>query len=123
MDKLSIPEKISLEKEVAAGLRTKDLPKLLALAVPGVAVAVVVWIFSADDPLAQLISIIAAVAWCILCGAMVVRVDGSFSMLNYIELFIRSEKEQKQYYYQHKKEAIYLVEEDGTGPADGAGFY
>lgn len=109
MNKLSIPEKIVLEKEVTSNLRTKDVPKLLGLIIPGILIAAVVWITAAEAPMTQLITLIIAFSYTGLCYALVARIEGALSILDYLGLMVRFYREQQIYYYKEKKEVIYRV--------------
>lgn len=126
MKDLLIPEKISLENEIFAGIRKKDVKKLIALALPGAVIGITVWL-STGDPLVQFIAMIITMGYLFLCYVVVARVEGTPSILNYLELLIRFQREQQRFYYKQGKEKLYYVAEpqsaSGSPEADSAGIY
>ena len=108
MKDLLIPEKISLESEIITGIRRKDVKKLVALAVPGAAIGIAVWLLN-SNPMVQFISMIVTFGYLFLCYVVVARVEGTPSVLNYLELLIRFHREQQHFYYKQRKETLYYV--------------
>lgn len=124
MKELSIPEKITMEKEIF-NIRQKDIKKLIALALPGAVIGITVWL-TTDKPLVQFIAMILTMGYLFLCYVVTARVEGNPSILNYIELLIRFQREQQCFYYKQGKENLYYVSDtaaDGYPDADGAGIY
>lgn len=109
MKELTIPENISLEKELITGIRKQDVPKLLLLAAPGVIIGITVWICNQERPMTQLIAMLAAIGWLALSYAITARVEGSPSILSFIELLIRYHRQQQRYLYKQGEENIYVT--------------
>lgn len=109
MKDLSIPEKISLEKELAPGIWRKDLPKLLTMAIPGLIVGIIVWALSSDYPLTQFVIGLAIIIYLSICFVLIARIDGTQSILSFLELKIRFRREQQHFYYKQGKEKLYHV--------------
>ena len=125
MKDLSIPEKISLEKDIIKGIPKKDVKKLIALALPGVVIGITVWL-TASEPVVQFFSMLATMGYLFLCYVITARIEGTPSILNYIELLIRYRREQQQFYYKQGEEILYYVSDhaaDGYPAADGASIY
>lgn len=125
MKDLMIPENLSLEKEVVSGIQQRDIKKLIAIAVPGSTIGIIVWL-SASDPMVQFIAMLATLGYLALCYAVVARIEGTPSILNYIELLIRFQREQQRFYYKQGKEKLYHVaaqSANGYPEADGTGIY
>ena len=95
MKELSIPEKITLEKDVF-GIPKKDVKKFIALALPGAVIGVTVWL-AFSDPLIQFIAMILTIGYLFLCYVVTARVEGNPSILNYLELLIRFRREQQRF--------------------------
>lgn len=123
MEKLSIPERISLEKEVAPNLRSKDLPKLFGMVIPGIVITVIVWICASDAPLTQLIALIIGFLYMGLCYALVAKIDGSLSVIEHLGRTLRFYRNQQIYYFKHEKEVVYHVQSGQSGTADGTGVH
>lgn len=124
MKDLLIPEKITMEKEIF-NVRQKDIKKLIALALPGAVIGITVWL-TTDKPLVQFIALILTMGYLFLCYVVTARVEGNPSILNYIELLIRFQREQQSFYYKQGKENLYYVSDtaaDGYPDTDGAGIY
>lgn len=124
MKELTIPEKISLEKE-SFNIRHRDIKKLIALALPGTAIGITVWL-TTDDPVVQFIAMLATMGYLFLCYVVTARVEGNPSILNYLESLIRFRREQQRFYYKQGKEALYYVADpasDGYPDTDGPGIY
>lgn len=121
MKELSIPEKISLEPEIAPGIRRRDLPALLAMALPGLVVGIGFWA-AFTSPMAKLIAIAAAIGYLFLCCVFVARIEGAQSILGYLTLLTRFFREQQRFCYKEEKEEIYYVSAEGSQAADGAGL-
>lgn len=124
MKELSIPEKITLEKDVF-GIPKKDVKKFIALALPGAVIGVTVWL-AFSDPLIQFIAMILTMGYLFLCYVVTARVEGNPSILNYLELLIRFRREQQRFKYKQGKENLYYVEDqsaNGFPDADGTGVY
>lgn len=125
MKDLTIPEKISLERSIGS-IRYKDIKKLIALAAPGAVIGIAVWASTGDKPLAQFITMLAIMGYLFLCYVIVARIEGTPSILNFIELHIRFQREQQRFYYKQGKEKLYHVTDnsaDGSPDADGTGIY
>lgn len=126
MKDLSIPEKISLEKDIIKGIQKKDVKKLIALALPGTVIGITVWL-STGDPVVQFFAMIATMGYLFLCYVVTARVEGNPSILNYIELLILFHREQQHFYYKQGKEKLYYVAEPqsavGSAEADSTGIY
>ena len=126
MKELTIPEKISLEKEVFTGIRRKDVKKLIALTLPGAVIGITVWL-STGDPLVQFIAMIITMGYLFLCYVVVARVEGTPSILNYLELLLRFHREQQHFYYKQGKEKLYHVSDlqsaTRSPEADRSGIY
>lgn len=123
MKDLTFPENIVLEPETLPGILRKDLRKLITLALPGVAVGVCVWVAGDGSPLMQLIAMMAMLAWLFVCYVIMVRLDGSLSIYNYISLMLRFLKEQQRFKYNQPKEALYVFAATRPEAADSAGIY
>lgn len=123
MNNLIIPERISLEKEAIPGVRVRDLPKLAAIAVPGVLVASIVWGISADQPLTQLITMIAIVLYLFFSYAVVARIEGSPSVLDYLGLLVRFIGEQQCFYYKHGREMLTYVAAERSEKTNSTGIH
>lgn len=124
MKDLLIPEKITMEKEIF-NVRQRDIKKLIALALPGAIIGITVWL-TAEKPMVQFIALILTMGYLFLCYAVTARVEGNPSILHYIELLIRFQREQQCFYYKQGKENLYYVSDtaaDGYPDADGAGIY
>lgn len=124
MKDLTIPEKISLEKEIF-NIRKKDIKKFVALALPGSAIGVTVWL-TTGAPVVQFFAMLATMGYLFLCYVVTARVEGNPSILNYIELLIRFRREQQRFNYKQGKENLYYVEDqsaNGSPDADGTGVY
>lgn len=125
MKDLTIPEKLSLETEVF-NIRRRDIKKLAALAVPGAAIGIAIWAGSSDRPMVQVIAMLATMGYLFLCYVLVARIEGTPSILNYIELLIRYRREQQRFYYKQGKENLYDVSDtpaDGYPDADSPDLY
>ena len=126
MKDLTIPEKISLEKEIIANVRKKDAKKLIALAVPGAVIGITVWLSTGDQPLVQFITMLATMGYLLLCYVLVARVEGTPSILSFLELLILFQREQQRFYYKQGKEKLYHVADNsanGSPEADRARVY
>lgn len=122
-EKLIIPEKISLEKESAPGIRRKDLKKLIAIAAPGTAIGIIMWTAFTERPLVQLVSMISIIIYLFLCYVIVARIDGSLSILDYLGLLIRFRREQQRFYYKQGKEKLFHVTAEGSPKNISAGIH
>lgn len=123
MDKLTIPEKISLEKEIGWGIRRKDLPKLITLALPGTIIGIAVWSACLNRPLMRLISLFLTVVYLFLSCILVARIDGNRSVLDQIQLFLRFLRGQHTFYYKKAKEDLYYVDKNRSEEANSSGIY
>lgn len=123
MKELSIPEKITLEKEAAPGIRNKDIPKLAAIAIPGVVIGIIVWAASGERPLVQLVDMIAILVYLFLCYLTVARIDGSQSIWGHLALMVRFQREQQRYYYKQGKENLFYVAADRSPEGDSTGIH
>lgn len=124
MKDLTIPEKISLEKEIF-NIRKKDIKKFITLALPGAAIGVTVWL-TTGAPVVQFFAMLATMGYLFLCYVVTARVEGNPSILNYLELLIRFRREQQRFYYKQGKENLFYVSDtsaDGYPDADGSGIY
>lgn len=124
MKDLTIPERISMEKEVF-NIRQRDIKKLIALALPGAAIGITVWL-TTGDPMVQFFAMLATMGYLFLCYVVTARVEGNPSILNYLESLIRFHREQQRFYYKQGKENLYYVSDtsaDGFSDTDGPGVY
>ena len=119
MKDLTIPEKITLENEVVPNIWRRDIPKLLAIAVPGAIIGIIVWACTSQKPLIRLVSMLVTCLYLCLSYALVARIDGSRSILSHLELTIRFYREQQRFYYKQGKEQLCYVETDRSKEADG----
>lgn len=111
MKKLSIPEHISLGKEFMPGIGTKELRQFLVAVAPGLLATVIVWLI-VTDPGAQLLTMVIGIGYVACCYAAFVKVDGTQSMYTFLARIIRFYRTQKNYFYKHRKEDLYLVPEE-----------
>lgn len=121
--KLIIPEKISLQKELAPGIGWKELKQLLVIALPGVILGVTVWFSASGHPLTQLIALVCTIIYLPFCYSLVARFDGAPSLLTHVSLQVQFHRQQQKFYYKQEKEALYYVAETGRPDADSTGAY
>lgn len=123
MKDLSFPENITLEKEIAPGILRKDLKKLIGIAIPGTVIGIIVWSFGANQPLIQLVALIAVLLNLFVCYVVMARIDGSMSIYNYLALLIRFHREQQRFYYKQPKEVLYRVGTTRSQETGSAGVH
>lgn len=111
MKKLSIPERISLEKYWLPGITKKELVPLLCAVTPGVVVTIILWCVL-ETPLMQIVALGGGIGYAGLCYAIFAKIDGVQSIYNYISRIIRFYSSQRRFYYKHGKEVIYYVGEE-----------
>lgn len=110
MEKLSIPEYISLDHEYIPGIGKKELKRLLLAGLPGLLVTVVAWI-ALSDPKKQLITMICGIGYIACCYAVFAKVDKQQSIYTFISRIIRFRRLQKKYYYRQEREVPRFAEE------------
>lgn len=121
MKDLTIPEKISLEKEIF-NIRKKDVKKFIALVLPGAAIGVTVWL-TTGAPVVQFFAMLATMGYLFLCYVVTARVEGNPSILNYLESLIRFRREQQRFYYKQGKEKLFHVTAEGSPKNISAGIH
>ena len=113
MRKLTVPEKISLTKEVMRGLSAKEFCYLMIALAPALVGVILFWcINSAPGP--RLLALVGLLIYALICYAVFSTPDGSQSIYTYMTRWVRFLKKQKFYRYQQQKEAIYFVKEKET---------
>ena len=113
MRKLSVPENISLKKEVLRGLGKKELIYLI-LAILPVIVGVIIFWCTNSNPGPRLLALVGLLIYVLICYAIFSTPDGSQSIYTYITRWIRFMRAQKFYRYRQEKEALYLADEKET---------
>lgn len=108
MKKLLIPEKIVLERQVIPGMGRRETRQLLITALPGLAVAFLLF-FNLEAPGPRLICLALGFFYSGCCYAIFVRVEGGQSIYIYLKRIRRFHKAQKDFYYNHGKEALRYV--------------
>lgn len=111
MKKLSIPERISLEKYWLPGITKKELLPFLCAVIPGVVVTIILWCVL-ETPLMQIVALGGGIGYAGLCYAIFAKIDGVQSIYTFVARIIRFNKSQKQFYYRHGKEVLYRVKEN-----------
>lgn len=110
MRKLSVPENISLKKEVMRGLSAKEFVYLI-LAILPVCVGVILFWCINTAPGPRLLALIGLLIYTLICYAVFSTPDGSQSIYIYAARWIRFLKKQKFYRYRQEKEAIFVAED------------
>lgn len=113
MRKLTVPENISLKKEVLRGIGTKELLYLLLAIFPFLAGVILFWCIC-KDPGPRLLALIGFLAYVLICYAIFSTPDGSQSIYIYITRWVHFLKGQKFFRYKQEKEAIYFASEKDT---------
>lgn len=102
MKKLTMPEHISLRREILQGMGGKELRQFAISALPGLLLALVAW-QALTKPGARLLALALGFAWAAACYAMTKRIDGDISMYAYVKRIVRFHRQQKDYYYKEYK--------------------
>lgn len=110
MKKLSVPERITLDKQYLPGIGKVELKQLLIAGLPGLLITGILW-FCLSDPGSKLICLICGMIYITICYAAVVKVDGSQSMYTFLLRIYRFRRGQKRYFYKNEKEALYVRKE------------
>lgn len=105
MKKLSIPEHISLKKEIMPGIGSKELRQLLLAVLPAVAVTVIVWL-SAGKPAAQLMALVGLLLYTASCYALFSCPDGRQSIYIFLSRWVRFMRTQQAFKYKQEPEVL-----------------
>lgn len=111
MQKLPVPENISLQKEVIKNLSWKDMRRCIVAALP-VLLGVVIYWSATEDPLGRLVAMGIAVLYLFGLYGFFGRPDGNQSIYSFITRWLSFMKSQKFYRYCQPEEAIYYEPED-----------
>ena len=111
MKKLSIPEKIVLEKQYFPGIGKHELRQLMVTALPGLLLSFVLF-FTLEAPGARLGVLLAGFLFCGACYSLFVKVEGGFSIYTFLKRVWQFHRSQKSYYYMHGKEEVHYVGEE-----------
>lgn len=110
MKKLSMPENISLKKEVLKGLGARELIRLLTAVAPALVAVILLWHFNGEAG-PRLLALIGLLGYTAAGYAVFAVPDGGQSVYDFITRWIRFLREQKFYPYKQEKEALYFVGE------------
>lgn len=111
MKKLSIPAYISLDREYLPGLGSKELPKFLIAAVPGLTVTVISW-FAIPDPIVKLMVMFFGLGYLMCCYLLFAKVDNRQSIYTFLHRFHRYRTSQQKFFYKQEKEVIRYADEN-----------
>lgn len=113
MRKLSVPEHISLKKELVRGMGGKELLRWLAASAPAVAGVAVFWLFC-DDPGSRLLALVGLLVYT--GGGFVIFAvtEGNQSVYDFLAQWVRFMRSQKFYKYTQEKEDLFLYGQNET---------
>lgn len=106
MKKLSVPENISLQKEIIKGLSAAGLRRLMIALAPGLAVEVAAWNIL-HDPAARLLSMCILLGYIAMCYGVFCSLDGSQSIYSFLMRWVAFMRSQKHYPYITKEESCF----------------
>lgn len=113
MTKLSIPERITLQRELIRGMGKKEIRQFFAATFPGAILAMVLW-GSQEDPGARLLTMIGCFLWIGLCYAVFVKIESGLSVYEFIKRILRFFTTQNKYFYREVTQ-IEKIRSVGTG--------
>lgn len=115
MEKLQVPENITLRREVWRGVGKKEVAAILAVTFPVLIVSVLFCFVSSSEatPLIAIFVVVTALA--VACGIFT-KMDNNQSIYDYFCRQIRFKREQQVFQWQKKreKERVYLVAKEKT---------
>lgn len=113
MEKLQVPENITLRWEIWPGVGKREAAAIAIVAAVAIAVAVVFCIISSLD-IDVLIAMFAVImAFAFACGFFS-RLDNNQSIFEYFQRQARYKREQQRFYYVKREEAVCLVDQEET---------
>lgn len=110
MRKLSVPENISLKKEVLKGIGYRELRAIILAVIPALVTVIILW-YCIPDPGPRLLALLGLVGYVMVCYAIFASpADGSQSVYDYITRWIYFLRSQKFYPYK-QEEVLYFAGE------------
>ncbi len=110
MKKLTVPENISLKKEILRGLGKRETVRLLLACLPALAGVILFWCVN-GSPGPRLLALMGLMIYCAICYAVFSTPEGNQSIYAYILQWVRFLRAQKFYRYHQEKEELYLADE------------
>lgn len=110
MKKLSIPERIVLERQLLPGIGKREIRLFLTTALPGLILAFLLF-FRLEAPAQKLVSLELGFFYCGCCYGLFAKVEGGLSIYLYLMRIWKYHRSQKNYSFKREKEVLHYVGE------------